>query len=206
MLVLVGTVATAETLTNKEVIALHQAGLSSEVIVQKISTSTCRFTTDTDALIVLKKAGVPDAVVTAMLRATTPRPSAEAPAAPTSKPVEPVKPATFLVYQHLCTVQLSVQAVGITMTPVDGCRGNSETYTWESLSGVCITAWDEHPGKPRGGRTPSLGSRKGSLYLRFKDGGTSQYTTRSSIAVRHVRDHIAKYKPALTEACDETYD
>lgn len=196
----------AETLTNNDVIALHQAGLSADVIVQKITASTCRFTTDTDALIALKAAGVPDAIVTAMLRSTTPAPSAEAPPAPPSKPVEPVKPATFMVYQHLCTVQLSVQAVGITMTPVDGCRGNSETYAWESLSGVCITAWDEHPGKPRGGRTPSLGSRKGSLYLRFKDGGTSQYTTRSSIAVRHVRDHIAKYKPALTEACDETYD
>lgn len=205
VLLLTTHLSAAETLTNTDVIALHQAGLSSDVIVQKISASTCRFTTDTESLIALKKAGVPDAVVTAMLRATAPAPTqaATSPAAASGA----VQAASFHLYQRLCTIRLSVQTEGIVVTPIEQCRGNPDTYTWDTLRAVCITAWDENPGKPRGGRTPFIGSRKGSLYLHFKDGGMwEHYTAPSSKAVRNVRDHIAKYKPALTEACDATYD
>jgi hypothetical protein len=60
----------AETpLTNDDIVKLHQSGFSAEVIEQKIAVSATAFRTDTDALIALKSAGVPDQVIASMLRA-----------------------------------------------------------------------------------------------------------------------------------------
>ena len=56
-----------ETMTNDEVISLTNAGLNKSLIVNKIRTSKSRFDVSTDALIKLKKAGVADDVVAAML-------------------------------------------------------------------------------------------------------------------------------------------
>jgi hypothetical protein len=61
--------AQEETMTNKEVISLTSAGLNKSLIVDKIRTSKSKFDLSTDALIKLKKAGVDDAVVAAMLQA-----------------------------------------------------------------------------------------------------------------------------------------
>lgn len=58
-----------ETMTNQEVISLTKAGLNKSVIVNKIRTSKSKFDLSTDALIALKKAGVDDDVVAAMLQA-----------------------------------------------------------------------------------------------------------------------------------------
>ena len=62
-----GPVGRPETLTNKGVIALTGAGLSPELIVAKIDGSACSFDLSTDGLVALKKAGVTDAVLQAML-------------------------------------------------------------------------------------------------------------------------------------------
>lgn len=56
-----------DTVTNKTVIQLKTAGLSADIIKAKIQGSACRFDFSTDALIALKKANVPDDVITAML-------------------------------------------------------------------------------------------------------------------------------------------
>jgi hypothetical protein len=60
-------------LTNDDILKLHQSGLAAEVIEQKIAASATAFRIDTDALIVLKNAGVPDRVISAMLRAGRPQ-------------------------------------------------------------------------------------------------------------------------------------
>lgn len=60
-----------ETMTNQEVISLTNAGLNKSVIVNKIRTSKSKFDLSTNALIELKKAGVDDDVVAAMLQAKT---------------------------------------------------------------------------------------------------------------------------------------
>lgn len=65
----VKTFAQEETLTNDEVINLSKAGLSSSVIVNKISTSKSKFDLSTDALIKLKQAGISDDIVGAMFAA-----------------------------------------------------------------------------------------------------------------------------------------
>lgn len=59
--------AESNTLTNDDVIALTQTGLSETLIIKKIETSTCNFDVSTDALIALTKAGVSDNIIAAMM-------------------------------------------------------------------------------------------------------------------------------------------
>lgn len=56
-----------EVLTNKSVIELTTAGMSKKVILNKIESSGCKFTTDTKSLIALKKGGVDEEVINAMV-------------------------------------------------------------------------------------------------------------------------------------------
>ncbi len=57
-----------ETLSNQSVIDMAQLGISSEVILSKIKTSKSSFDTSSSALQSLKKAGVSDAVIMAMVQ------------------------------------------------------------------------------------------------------------------------------------------
>lgn len=60
--------AQGEQLTNKEIIAMSKAGLSSEIILQKISSSQTNFDISTDSLIELKKANISEKIIEAMLK------------------------------------------------------------------------------------------------------------------------------------------
>jgi len=55
-------------LTNKDVIQMQDAGLGADIIAEKILSSACDFDTSPAALAQLKKTGVPDPVLLAMLR------------------------------------------------------------------------------------------------------------------------------------------
>lgn len=63
------TFAQDEMMTNDEVISLVKAGLSKQIIINKIRTSKSNFDVSTNALIKLKQAGVDDDIVTAMQEA-----------------------------------------------------------------------------------------------------------------------------------------
>jgi S1-C subfamily serine protease len=56
-------------LTNQDVVKLREAGLSEELVIAKIKSSPASYQLDTDALIGLKNAGVPEAILAAMLEA-----------------------------------------------------------------------------------------------------------------------------------------
>jgi hypothetical protein len=71
-----------EVLTNESVINMVKAGLPESVIVQKVQSGSKKFDTSTDGLIKLKRAGVPDKVIEAMMGA----PAAAAPAAASAEP------------------------------------------------------------------------------------------------------------------------
>ncbi len=73
-------------LTNADILALANAGFHADVLLAKIKTSKPQFDTSTNALIELKKAGVPPEVITEMIyrEAGLPSPSA-ASGAPSSK-------------------------------------------------------------------------------------------------------------------------
>ena len=59
-----------ESIDNDDVILLSEAGLEAETIVAKIQTSPTNFDTSVEALVLLKEAGVSDAVIAAMLSAS----------------------------------------------------------------------------------------------------------------------------------------
>ncbi|HSK73117.1 MAG TPA: hypothetical protein VK892_15575 [Pyrinomonadaceae bacterium] len=59
--------AQTETLTNKDVVLMTQAGLSSELIIRKVKDSAGNYDVSTQALIDLKKAGVADQVIALMM-------------------------------------------------------------------------------------------------------------------------------------------
>lgn len=69
---MLATPLSAETLTNETVVTLVKAGLGDDAIVAKISASEQQFDLSTDQLIMLKKAGVSDAVIAAMVKSTLP--------------------------------------------------------------------------------------------------------------------------------------
>jgi hypothetical protein len=56
-----------DVLTNKDISAMQQAGISAEVIIAKIKSSESVFDTSVTALLDFKKAGVPDQILLALL-------------------------------------------------------------------------------------------------------------------------------------------
>ncbi|MFN4144983.1 MAG: hypothetical protein ACK4GN_04100 [Runella sp.] len=63
-----------ETLTNQSVIAMHTAKISRDLIIDKVKLSPSKFTMSTAGVVELVKARVPDAVIDAMMLASTPLP------------------------------------------------------------------------------------------------------------------------------------
>jgi hypothetical protein len=59
--------AQSETLTNTEIVEMTRAGLGTAIIVQKIASSDANFNISAKALIELKKAGVQDEVIQALI-------------------------------------------------------------------------------------------------------------------------------------------
>ncbi|MCC6330255.1 MAG: hypothetical protein IT174_17235 [Acidobacteria bacterium] len=69
LILMLGSVAytQTETLTNAAVIEMVEAGLSNDLIIRKIGTANSKFGLTAAALIELKRASVPDPVITAMI-------------------------------------------------------------------------------------------------------------------------------------------
>ncbi len=82
------------TLTNKDVVDMNKAGLSSDVVIASIKSSRCSFDMSPSQLQQLKSNGVPDAVGLAMVQTRVAK--SETPAVPQPNPVakEPSGPAT----------------------------------------------------------------------------------------------------------------
>ena len=79
-------VSAQEVMTNETVIQMVKAGFSESVILAKMRSSQTKFDTRTDALIELKKAGVPEKVMQAIVSGGAPPASAPAAAAPAVGP------------------------------------------------------------------------------------------------------------------------
>jgi hypothetical protein len=60
-------IAQTDTIDNRSIVEMTRAGLSPEIILKKLATSEARFDVSTSSLIGLKKAGVDDNVITAMM-------------------------------------------------------------------------------------------------------------------------------------------
>jgi hypothetical protein len=83
---------TGEVLNNKSIVDLSAAGMSKKIIISKIESSVCKFTTDTKSLISLKKGGVDEDIIDAMVTKMTSSSSSSArepvPAAKTNTPTK----------------------------------------------------------------------------------------------------------------------
>jgi hypothetical protein len=71
-----------EVLTNESVIQMVKAGLPEAVVIAKIKSTATKFDLKTDSLVSLKKAGVSDKVLEAMVAAGSPASAGTAPAPP----------------------------------------------------------------------------------------------------------------------------
>lgn len=94
----------AQVLTNKSVIDMLKLGLSEEVIVAKIQSSTAEFTTEIEDLTALKEAGATDKIILAVLDKT---------ASDTQKEVE----ATELVECHAPGIYVIQEGGELQITP-----------------------------------------------------------------------------------------
>jgi len=75
-------------LSNKNIISMHATRLSPDVIIAKIKSSPTRFDTSAEGLQKLKRAGIPDNVILAMVQASTADANTAAPVADPPKPPE----------------------------------------------------------------------------------------------------------------------
>lgn len=210
LLVLLPLVARAETLTNVEVIALHRAGISSDVIVQKISTSTAAFDTSTAALIALKEAGVPEAVITAMLQAKPSHATAYDTVSTTTASREAPLPGPHfakgdyrMLWNGNCKVAFTYSNKELYIGG-ETCRGDV-THQWENITAVCFTFWSEHPGKPRNGRIPWAPSRKAEVDVHLRDGRIITYGSIYPEAIHALKKDFEAGYPEIIR-CDTTYD
>jgi hypothetical protein len=124
LLLVAASAAANETLDNEVVTRLVKAGLSADVIVLKIEQSEGRFDVSADGLIALKTAGVPDAVLKAMLL--------KSPAAAAVTPVAPVPPPVPQVAQPVESAAGHCASVRYYTTGNGG-------WDWYPAS-VCVTA------------------------------------------------------------------
>ncbi len=115
--VLLTTSATAdaqETLTNQSIVEMVKAGLSERVVIAKIRNSPTKFDTQTDALIALKKNGISEKIIEAMMSPSAP-PASSAPAgsaavAPAAAPGPAQSRPT--VYQIVAGKEVELMAAG----------------------------------------------------------------------------------------------
>jgi hypothetical protein len=84
-------------LVNSDVVDMVKAGLSPNIIIAKIRACLCSFDTSPPALMGLKSAGVPEAVILAMVKTPGQATPKEVPAAPTAEPKIPLPQTTEAV-------------------------------------------------------------------------------------------------------------
>jgi hypothetical protein len=116
--------ASAETLTNRSIVALNAAGLDPDTIIAKIQSSDTKFDLSTEQMIALKKQGVPGSVIAAMLAAegkpeastTPPRQQFAAPVRASSANLSASRPAGIYLLDGGQLVRIEPNVSGQTKT------------------------------------------------------------------------------------------
>ena len=117
-LLMTRSVGAQEVLTNESVVEMVKAGVSERVIIAKIRNSPTKFDTQTDALIALKKNGVPEKVIEAIMSPSAPAaatapPASSAPAGSVAMAPPPAAgPARPTVYQIVEGKEVELMAAG----------------------------------------------------------------------------------------------
>jgi len=109
-----------EVLTNDSVIQMVKAGLPEAVVIAKIKSTSTKFDLKTDSLVSLKKAGISDKVLEAMV-------AAGSGAAPSTAAATPAPPAPALAAGALKTQDVIYQLVGGKFVELFATSANLET-------------------------------------------------------------------------------
>jgi hypothetical protein len=170
-------VSRAEILTNDLVVGAIRAGLSEQVLVEKIRLEECQFDKSVDALIELKNAGAPNGVIEAILarecEGTAPEVEnkAAAPIEPKERPRESIcGPGLWgsLSYNKICVI---FEGAGMQIVAdVDYPRPERRRHlvSFSDLRSVCYTIWKSgHPHGNRRPRNPYSKSDEAEIYIRF---------------------------------------
>jgi hypothetical protein len=161
----------AALLTNDDVVKLTKAGLSAETIVAKIRASETKFDTSTDALVALANAGVPDAVIRAMIEN---KPHG---AAAKRKRIDDVSVATK--GGGRCDhAALELTATGLKTT---GCHEADVNVAWKDVESVCY-----------------FYSFRSTLVVRTAAGERRIHTT-SPAELKSLRESIRAFAPKVRE-------
>ena len=201
-----------EILRNEEIVKLSKAGLSIDTIAAKIRTSDNAFRTDSDSLIELVKAGVPDDIIRVMiLESDDEEPvtmrmpldykaddqeetddeesdEEEADDEEAERSVRTGESRRFDIAVHRsryarCPGELEISAEGVRSSR---CRGLDFSLRWEEISGACF----------------SYGFN-GVAVLKSR-GRSYTVSTETPMRMREIRDAIAGFAPNLVddEECD----
>lgn len=124
--------ASAQTLTNADIVKMVQAKLGDDVIISEIKHSTCNFDTSPNALVKLKEAGVSDRVLEAMTEAAHSR--APGGASPSGGPNSGVPvPENFGIYAAAGGKLLGIDVPVSTMAPP-----TVSIRLWNDFQGVSV--------------------------------------------------------------------
>ncbi|MFL6727003.1 MAG: hypothetical protein ACJ8FS_10895 [Sphingomicrobium sp.] len=119
----------AELLSNDAVISLVKAGLGPETVVVKINATRGTYNTSTNGLIQLKQAGVPDAVIAAMLNRSKSPVLAGAVADNTNPdPMVPHSPGIYILDQRGSGRMVKIDATVSNQTKTSNIWGYAFTY------------------------------------------------------------------------------
>jgi tetratricopeptide (TPR) repeat protein len=130
VLVTAGAMA-AEVLSNESITSMVRAGLGEELVIGKIRTSSGQYDLSADALIALKKSGVSDRVIQAML-ASAPAPGTAAPpaaAGPSPATASLERDAVALYQQGKATEALALFEQALRERP-----GDDALIVWKALA------------------------------------------------------------------------
>ncbi len=169
-------------LVNDDIVKMTAAGLSAETIVAKIQTSRVDFRTDTDALVALASARVPDVVIRAMIERQA-KPSPKIQRAASQQPPDPLRRKRFDISIERkrggrCTIaELELTTDGLR---TKGCH-EELLSAWNGIESVCY----------------AFGFR-GTLVLRVA-GQERRITTTTPAEMKAVRDSIRSRSPKTVE-------
>ena len=171
----------AEVLDNAAIVRLTGAGLSPDVVVLKIDQSEARFDTSTDALIALKKGGVADAVIKAMMLKS---PAVPAPVVAVASPVK-VAPTPSQTCARLETNVLGNWVPAGVCVSANDLSLDEQSFAFADLKVQCI----EVPRLP-------ISNGSGTTW-RWSNGVESFAVRGSADDIRHLSDALAAAAPSV---------
>jgi hypothetical protein len=117
-----------EVVTNETIISLTQASLGEALIISKIRVSTCSFDVSTNAMLNLKKAGVADTVIQAMIQVSTPDANVTATKTDSTSPNNPHSPHDAGIYSYDGKSMVQLEPTVYSGTKTGGLFKSAMTY------------------------------------------------------------------------------